>query len=72
MKIFNEAASNKSQQPLLDTYPAAAQMVNVGCGPGFANQTVPNVGQNSGISLGINPRLGALAVLISWMAMVLV
>ncbi|KAL8860318.1 MAG: hypothetical protein Q9178_003289 [Gyalolechia marmorata] len=72
MKIFNEAASNEKQQPLLDTLPAAAQMINVACGPGFANQTVPNAGQNSGTSLGINPRLGALAVFISSVAVVLV
>ncbi|KAL8786886.1 MAG: hypothetical protein Q9213_002517 [Squamulea squamosa] len=39
MRIFNEAASDKNQQPLIKTFPGAAQMINVGCGPGFANQT---------------------------------
>ncbi|KAL8902364.1 MAG: hypothetical protein Q9207_004748, partial [Kuettlingeria erythrocarpa] len=51
MDIFNRAANDeKSLAPLSEDYPNAAQIINVGCGPAFANQTVPankSVGQSS-------------------------
>ncbi|KAL8810198.1 MAG: hypothetical protein Q9200_002761 [Gallowayella weberi] len=53
MGVFSEATGDKTQQPLLETYPDAARMINAGCGSGFANQTVgtaKNAGQGSGAS----------------------
>ncbi|KAL9010497.1 MAG: hypothetical protein Q9173_004582 [Seirophora scorigena] len=49
MDIFHEAVQERGQQgPLVTSYPGAAQLVNVGCGPGFSNQTVAaSAGQSS-------------------------
>ncbi|KAL8676725.1 MAG: hypothetical protein Q9186_006791, partial [Xanthomendoza sp. 1 TL-2023] len=63
MGVFSEAAGDKTQQPLLQTYPDAARIINGKCGPGFANQTVGNgkgAGQSSGattILFGSSSRL---------------
>lgn len=39
MEIFADTARVENQ-PLVDTYLPAAQMINMGCGPGFINTTV--------------------------------
>lgn len=54
MDIFNQAANadKTQQQPLMGDYAAAAQLINVGCGPGFANTTMAagkSAGQSSGV-----------------------
>ncbi|KAL9604030.1 MAG: hypothetical protein Q9219_000792 [cf. Caloplaca sp. 3 TL-2023] len=57
MAIFNQAVNGKMQQPLAGDYLAAAQMINVGCGPGFANQTVAGgKGQSSLATKGLGKR----------------
>ena len=43
--IFAAAASNKSQPLSLD-YVNAAQQINMDCGPGFVNGTVPDLGSS--------------------------
>ncbi|KAL8799020.1 MAG: hypothetical protein Q9182_006199 [Xanthomendoza sp. 2 TL-2023] len=51
MGVFSQATGDKTQQPLLETYPNAARMINAGCGSGFANQavgTAKSAGQGSG------------------------
>lgn len=63
MDIFNQAANNdKTQQPLLADYTSAAQMIDVGCGPEFANQTMAaskSAGQSSGAMPGLSwPLVG--------------
>lgn len=63
MQIFNEAASGKNQQALIRTLPAAAQMINVGCGPGFANGTIPSAGQNAGAVSAAIPRWSTVVLL---------
>ncbi|KAI4213793.1 MAG: hypothetical protein LQ349_009253 [Xanthoria aureola] len=63
MQIFNEAASEKNQQALIRTLPAAAQMINVGCGPGFANGTIPSAGQNVGAISAAIPRWSTVVLL---------
>ncbi|KAL8727426.1 MAG: hypothetical protein Q9181_005719 [Wetmoreana brouardii] len=58
MAIFNQAANSKFQQPLVTTYSEAAQMINVGCGPLFANKTIAaskNAGQDSFGVRGFGP-----------------
>ena len=39
MAVFEPVAANKSQ-PIGTDYTQAAQMINMGCGPDFVNQTV--------------------------------
>lgn len=59
MDIFNQAANNdKAQQPLLGDYASAAQMIDVGCGPGFANTTMA-AGKSAGQSSFAAPKLGS-------------
>ncbi|KAL8917271.1 MAG: hypothetical protein Q9208_008047 [Pyrenodesmia sp. 3 TL-2023] len=59
MGIFNQAANNEeSQAPLAENYANAAQMINVGCGPAFANQTV-RASKSAGQSSFAAPALGA-------------
>ena len=57
MTIFNQAANSKTQQPLAGNYQAAAQMIDVGCGPGFANQTL-TVSRSAGQSSFAASRYG--------------
>jgi hypothetical protein len=45
MAIFASAAANESQPLNLD-YVDAATMVNLDCGPGFVNGTIPSVGSS--------------------------
>ncbi|KAL8651522.1 MAG: hypothetical protein Q9210_003199 [Variospora velana] len=42
MEIFHQAGEEGGQQqsPLVTSFVGAAQMVNMGCGPGFSNQTI--------------------------------
>ncbi len=40
MGIFDAAAANRSQ-PVSAVYSQAAQLIDLGCGPAFVNQTVP-------------------------------
>ncbi|KAL8940837.1 MAG: hypothetical protein Q9211_002088 [Gyalolechia sp. 1 TL-2023] len=49
MATFSQAANTKMQQPLAGNYRSAAQMINVGCGPGFANLSMSSksAGQSS-------------------------
>ena len=47
MAVFAAQAGNKSQ-PLNEDYVDAANMVNVMCGPGFVNASVPNAGSGKG------------------------
>ncbi|KAL9056134.1 MAG: hypothetical protein Q9206_002866 [Seirophora lacunosa] len=49
MDIFHESVQERGQQgPLMTNYAGAAQLVNVGCGPSFSNQTVAaSAGQSS-------------------------
>lgn len=63
MQIFNEGASGKNQQALIRTLPAAAQMINVGCGPGFANGTIPSTGQNASAVSAAIPRWSTVVLL---------
>jgi len=51
MAIFNEAASNKSQL-INGDYASAAQLIDLGCGPGFVNATVPQGKGTSASSSG--------------------
>jgi hypothetical protein len=40
MAVFDAAAANRSQ-PVASTYVAAAQQINVNCGPAFVNASLP-------------------------------
>jgi len=40
MAVFDSAAANRTQ-PVSSTYAAAAQLINVQCGPGFVNASIP-------------------------------
>ncbi|KAL8744364.1 MAG: hypothetical protein Q9190_003378 [Brigantiaea leucoxantha] len=44
MSVFYNAAKSKSHTPLSSNYVAAAQMITLGCGPGFVNDTLPDSG----------------------------
>ncbi|KAL8991422.1 MAG: hypothetical protein Q9169_007873 [Polycauliona sp. 2 TL-2023] len=66
MRFFNEAASeggDKEQGVLRKTLPAAAHLINLGCGPGFANETVASAGENAGFVAKAVPRWSAVFVL---------
>lgn len=56
MDIFNAVAGNKSQ-PISTDYSIAAQMINLGCGPGFVNQTVPKRSSQGGGSARAKPSV---------------
>ncbi len=67
MAIFNEAASNKTQ-PIYGDYASAAQLIDLGCGPGFVNATVPQGKGTSMTSSGtpkpsISPVMALLAMI---------
>lgn len=57
MGYFNAVAGNKSQ-PVSTDYTQAAQMINMGCGPGFVNQTVSHLSQEGGAASRIPSMLG--------------
>lgn len=50
MGIFDAAAANRSQ-PVSTVYTQAAQLIDLGCGPAFVNQTSPK-----STSLGVCDR----------------
>ncbi|KAL8630460.1 hypothetical protein Q9189_003815 [Teloschistes chrysophthalmus] len=65
MAVFNQAANSKQQQqPLATTYLPAAQMVNVGCGPNFANLSVSS-GKSAGQSSGAGRKLPSMSLSMS-------
>ena len=57
MGYFNAVAGNKSQ-PVSTDYTQAAQMINMGCGPGFVNQTVSHLSQEGGTVSRVSSMLG--------------
>ena len=61
MSIFNAAASNKTQ-PISRDYASAAQLINLGCGPGYVNATVPQGTGSSGTTSGT----GRFSTLPAW------
>ncbi|KAL8830482.1 MAG: hypothetical protein Q9191_001413 [Dirinaria sp. TL-2023a] len=72
MGIFNIAAGNKSQ-PVNTDYSAAAQMINLGCGPGFVNQTIPKGAAYGAGSASGKPSLVlslSAAALVTWATLV--
>jgi hypothetical protein len=63
MAVFDAAAANRSQ-PVASTYVAAAQQINVKCGPGFVNATIPAAISFSPPSItSSSPLLGLMTVL---------
>jgi hypothetical protein len=65
MAVFDAAAANRSQ-PVASTYVAAAQQINVNCGPGFVNASIPAAasGALSAFGGGVpSPALGLLTLL---------
>lgn len=63
MAVFDAAAANRSQ-PVASTYAAAAQQINVNCGPGFVNATLPAAISLSPTTFGSpSPLLGLVTVL---------
>jgi len=63
MAIFDAAAANRSQ-PVSSTYVAAAQQINVNCGPGFVNASLPAPISLSPSTFGSpSPLLGLVTVL---------
>ena len=63
MRIFNGAAADRNQQALIPHLPAAAKMINVVCGPGFANETIPSSGLNAGAMSAAIPGWSTVFVL---------
>lgn len=57
MAVFDAAAANRSQ-PVASTYVAAAQQINVNCGPGFVNASIP-------AALSLAPGAGAPSPLLA-------
>ncbi|KAI4180973.1 MAG: hypothetical protein L6R41_006906 [Letrouitia leprolyta] len=64
MTIFNQAANSKSQQPLTGNYLSAAQMINVGCGPGFANLSMASKSAGQSSLATTTPRRPSKMILI--------
>ena len=66
MGIFDAAAANRTQ-PVSAVYSQAAQLIDLGCGPAFVNQTVPQ-----STSLGFRQRpplpLGVSVAIVATMA----
>lgn len=68
MQVFQQSAIVKGN-PLVNTYLSAAEIINVGCGPGFVNATVrvgtqdsTSNGSSAGSRLGMNPSLSSAAI----------
>jgi hypothetical protein len=71
MAVFDAAAANRSQ-PVASTYVAAAQQINVQCGPGFVNASIPAAVSLAAISLsGPSPLLAITTFLACVAALVL-
>jgi hypothetical protein len=68
MAVFEAAGANKSQ-PVASTYAAAAMQVNVNCGPGFVNASVPVVTSAAATHIGMGSWTGLLvlaACVLAW------
>lgn len=68
MQVFQQSAILKGN-PLVNTYLSAAEIINVGCGPGFVNATVrvgtleaTSNGSSAGSRLGMNPSILTAAI----------
>lgn len=70
MLIYTSFASNKTQ-PLSQTYVAAAQQVNIGCGPNFVNATVATTTSGGMSSVPGHGALGATVALLMALATLL-
>jgi hypothetical protein len=68
MAVFDAAAANRSQ-PVASTYVAAAQQINVQCGPAFVNASIPAAVSLAAVSLTSPPS--ALLALTTLLACVL-
>jgi hypothetical protein len=69
MKVFEQESSNR-KLAIASTYSAAAQQVNVQCGPEFVNASLPAaVTSSSGMRVqsGINTGLLALVMVGAWL-----
>lgn len=58
MAVFSANAANRTQ-PVANTYIDAAKLININCGPGFVNATIP-LPLSSGAGGGVTPGLGGL------------
>lgn len=63
MAIFVPFAANKTQ-PLSKTYIGTAEQINLGCGPGFVNATVPVAVQNAATRQGAVTDTSALTAFV--------
>jgi hypothetical protein len=71
MAVFDAAAANRSQ-PVASTYVAAAQQINVNCGPGFVNGSLPAaVSFGTPAFLPSSSLLGLMAVLACLLAVLM-
>jgi len=61
MSIFAAAAGNQSL-PLSTTYVPAAQLIDLGCGPGFANTTISSISTNAAISTRSRTWIPTMAI----------
>ena len=66
MAIFNQAASNMSQ-PVSNVYTSAAEQIDLGCGPTFANTTIAPIkgsARSGASSIHTIPSIGSLLVVL--------
>ncbi|MCJ1363184.1 hypothetical protein MMC16_002291 [Acarospora aff. strigata] len=70
MSIFATAASNASQ-PISSKYVAAAQQIDLGCGPNFVNASIPATKSSAGRGVSPPPGVGwvngLLALAVIWL-----
>ncbi|KAL3419571.1 hypothetical protein PVAG01_08069 [Phlyctema vagabunda] len=69
MEIFAAASSNRTNA-IASTYASAAQIINVGCGPGFVNATLPApavTGSASSLAFPNTALLALVLVVGSWL-----
>lgn len=65
MSVFNAAASNRTQA-IADTYSAAAQQINVQCGPSFVQGNIPAA--TSGATYLMHGNMGLVALVMCVLA----
>jgi hypothetical protein len=71
MAVFDAAAASRSQ-PVASTYIAAAQQINVNCGPGFVNASLPAAVSLSSTTFGgPSPLLGLVTMMACVLGMLL-
>jgi hypothetical protein len=70
MAVYSAAAANRSQ-PVASTYVAAAQQINVYCGPNFVNASIPAPVGAAGGRASMNPIVSASALALCVMAWLL-